>query len=74
MTSRNTFRGQIGMDQKRGRRESTLMPKSHEEKMELAAEIDSATDDITLPFQSKFVPSDMRQLALVAHNHMKPAM
>ncbi len=27
-----------------------------------------------MPFQSKFAPTDMRQLALVAHNHMKPAM
>ena len=62
MPSRNSFRGQIGMVEKRSDRES------------IASEIDSATDDITLPFQSKFVPSDMRQLALVAHNHMKPAM
>jgi len=29
---------------------------------------------MTQPFESKFAPSDMRQLALVAHNHMKPAM
>ena len=27
-----------------------------------------------MPFQSKFAPTEMRQLALVAHNHMKPAM
>jgi len=33
-----------------------------------------ATIDITARFESKFAPSDMRQLALVAHNHMKPAM
>jgi len=30
--------------------------------------------EINSPFRSKFMPSDMRQLALVAHNHMKPAM
>ena len=34
----------------------------------------AATIDITARFESKFAPSDMRQLALVAHNHMKPAM
>ena len=34
----------------------------------------AATNDITARFESKFAPSDMRQLALVAHNHMKPAM
>jgi len=41
---------------------------------ELAAEIEATTDDVTAAFTSKFAPSDMRQLALVAHNHMKPAM
>jgi len=30
--------------------------------------------EINAPFRAKFAPSDMRQLALVAHNHMKPAM
>jgi len=44
------------------------------EKMDLAVEIDRLTDEMTAPFESKFAPSDMRQLALVAHNHMKPAM
>jgi len=47
---------------------------SPESKMKLADEIDQVTDDITAPFESKFEPSEMRQLALVAHNHMKPAM
>lgn len=49
-------------------------PSSLELKMKLAVEIDEAADDITAPFESKFEPSEMRQLALVAHNHMKPAM
>jgi methylglyoxal synthase len=31
-------------------------------------------NNVTAPFKSRFKPSDMRQLALVAHNHMKPAM
>jgi methylglyoxal synthase len=30
--------------------------------------------DIGSPFETKFEPGEMRQLALVAHNHMKPAM
>merc|ERR1719420_1786641 len=29
---------------------------------------------MNIPFKSHFKPIDMRQLALVAHNHMKPAM
>jgi len=41
---------------------------------ELTAEIEATTDDVTAAFTSKFAPSDMRQLALVAHNNMKPAM
>merc|ERR1719384_2837248 len=44
------------------------------EREELASEIHSVNDDVTMPFESKFAPSEMRQLALVAHNHMKPAM
>jgi hypothetical protein len=42
--------------------------------MALAGEINDATDGIAAPFQTKFSSEDMRQLALVAHNHMKPAM
>ena len=44
------------------------------EKSAFFSEINSVTDDITATFESKFAPKDMRQLALVAHNHMKPAM
>ena len=45
-----------------------------EAKMKFACDIDLATDEVASPFESAFAPSDMRQLALVAHNHMKPAM
>jgi len=31
-------------------------------------------NDMNAPFKSRFKPTEMRQLALVAHNHMKPAM
>lgn len=31
-------------------------------------------NDMNTPFDSQFKPTEMRQLALVAHNHMKPAM
>lgn len=71
---RATFRGQIGLGEQRGSRESSLMSKTDEDKMKLAIEIEDTTDAITAPFESKFAASDMRQLALVAHNHMKPAM
>ncbi|KAL7535275.1 hypothetical protein ACHAXR_009843 [Thalassiosira sp. AJA248-18] len=74
MSSRTSFRGQVGMDGKRGSRESTLMPKSEQDRLILAAEIGDATDIAAAAFKSKFSPPDMRQLALVAHNHMKPAM
>ena len=43
-----------------------------EEREDLKAEISNT--NITEPFESKFDPLEMRQLALVAHNHMKPAM
>lgn len=44
------------------------------EETALVSEIEATADSITAPFNSKFASSDMRQLALVAHNHMKPAM
>lgn len=40
----------------------------------LACQVHDAVSGIAAPFESKFEPEDMRQLALVAHNHMKPAM
>jgi methylglyoxal synthase len=58
----------------RPKRLSMYAPKTQAEKVEFAGEVDAEVDEVTRPFQSKFAPSDMRQLALVAHNHMKPAM
>ena len=42
--------------------------------LRLAIEIDKTITNLTVPFKTKFDPSNTRQLALVAHNHMKPAM
>lgn len=42
--------------------------------LDLTVEIDKETDNFAIPFEAKFKPHEMRQLALVAHNHMKPAM
>ena len=52
-----------------GRRGST-----YAQRLSLAEHVGTATDEVTAPFTSTFAPSEMRQLALVAHNHMKPAM
>ena len=57
-----------------GRRKSTYAPETEEEKLQLASEIEDEIVDVVRPFETKFASSDMRQLALVAHNHMKPAM
>ena len=40
----------------------------------LNEQITTFHSDIGGPFETKFKPDEMRQLALVAHNHMKPAM
>jgi hypothetical protein len=67
---RSSFHRQISLDQvNHPRRYST-----DDEQIQLAYEIDEAVASITAPFKTKFEPSHMRQLALVAHNHMKPAM
>ena len=47
---------------------------TYAERLSLAQAVGSETDEVTAPFHSKFAPTEMRQLALVAHNHMKPAM
>jgi methylglyoxal synthase len=36
--------------------------------------VSSKTNEVVMPFHSKIAPGDMRQLALIAHNNMKPAM
>jgi len=45
-----------------------------EEGTDLEDKLVNLQDDMNLPFKSHFKPTEMRQLALVAHNHMKPAM
>mmetsp|Transcript_3027 Transcript_3027/g.4559 ORF Transcript_3027/g.4559 Transcript_3027/m.4559 type:complete len:344 (+) Transcript_3027:92-1123(+) len=45
-----------------------------EEDNEKAAQDAVSDDPYNIPFESAFDPDDMRCLALVAHNHMKPAM
>lgn len=70
---RVTFREQVGAGP-RGSRKSALMPANDDERVELSEEIEAITDGLAEGFESNFEPSDMRQLALVAHNHMKPAM
>lgn len=72
---RTTFKGQLDFQNKvLNKRQSAFKPDSLSDKIELALEVDKETIDITRPFETKFEATDMRQLALVAHNHMKPAM
>jgi len=67
-------RKQMGMADQRGKRKSTLMSENLAQQMKLALEIQDTTDSTSAPFETTITSSDMRQLALVAHNHMKPAM
>jgi hypothetical protein len=46
----------------------------NEEETNLNAGVVEYVNNVTTPYKSKFAPSQMHQLALVAHNHMKPAM
>jgi len=68
------MREQMNIGSQRGRRPSVLQPTNDDERQTLATEVNGIANSVTAPFESKFAPSDMRQLALVAHNHMKPAM
>lgn len=43
-------------------------------RLSLVEAVGSITNEVIRPFESKIAPNGMRQLALVAHNHMKPAM
>ena len=71
---RTSWREQMNIGSQRGRRSSVLQPTNDDERQTLATEVNGIAKSVTAPFESKFAPSDMRQLALVAHNHMKPAM
>jgi hypothetical protein len=68
MTSRLSFAQQFN-----AHRTSTTS-NSFTQFVELVREIDATAEYFATPFESKFKPGEMRQLALVAHNHMKPAM
>jgi hypothetical protein len=52
----------------------TRVVQVNEGETNLNAEVEEYVNNVTTPFKFKFAPSEMRQLALVAHNHMKPAM
>ena len=70
---RESFKDQL--DTMGARRRASIagsVQEREEEREDLKAEISNT--NITEPFESKFDPLEMRQLALVAHNHMKPAM
>mmetsp|Transcript_16142 Transcript_16142/g.25143 ORF Transcript_16142/g.25143 Transcript_16142/m.25143 type:complete len:366 (+) Transcript_16142:48-1145(+) len=71
MSRRQSFAVQVDAHRRAsgGRRKSSIV-----ERLSLAEAVGSETDEVTAPFHSKFAPTEMRQLALVAHNHMKPAM
>mmetsp|Transcript_12668 Transcript_12668/g.21472 ORF Transcript_12668/g.21472 Transcript_12668/m.21472 type:complete len:360 (-) Transcript_12668:22-1101(-) len=56
------------------RRTSQRRGSTYAQRLSLADAVGTATDEVTAPFTSTFAPGEMRQLALVAHNHMKPAM
>jgi len=67
---RPSFVAQVEQQRRKSaRRTSTL-----QDRLSIAQQVGSETDEVTAPFYSKFEPTEMRQLALVAHNHMKPAM
>eukprot|EP00986_Skeletonema_menzelii_P014993 scaffold10778_cov149-Skeletonema_menzelii.AAC.3 len=78
MSRRQSFAVQIE-DQRRastalGRAGRLRRQSTHAERLSLAQAVGAQTDEVTSPFESAFAPTEMRQLALVAHNHMKPAM
>ena len=71
MSRRQSFAVQLNNQHRgpAGRRGST-----YAQRLSLAEHVGTATDEVTAPFTSTLAPNEMRQLALVAHNHMKPAM
>ena len=64
-----SFSQQVG-SQKQGR----IGVGNFKRRLSLVDAVGSKTNEVNKPFKSKFAPTEMRQLALVAHNHMKPAM
>ncbi|KAL7426759.1 hypothetical protein ACHAXM_001467, partial [Skeletonema potamos] len=70
---RASFREQLNEQRRLSTRTLTL-PSTIQERLTIAEQVGNETDYVTQPFNSQFQPTEMRQLALVAHNHMKPAM
>lgn len=70
MNRRQSFVEQFHAQHKGAQRRAS----TYEQRLSLAEAVGSQTDKVTAPFKSNFAPTEMRQLALVAHNHMKPAM
>ena len=66
-SSRRNFRAQVQEDNDARDKEIGMLAS-------LTRNIISFQTDLSEPFKSAFEPKDMRCLALVAHNHMKPAM
>eukprot|EP00985_Skeletonema_marinoi_P031256 scaffold37305_cov146-Skeletonema_marinoi.AAC.1 len=62
------------LDNKPRRGPAQRRTSTYAQRLSLAEHVGTATDEVTAPFTSTFAPNEMRQLALVAHNHMKPAM
>mmetsp|Transcript_5772 Transcript_5772/g.8175 ORF Transcript_5772/g.8175 Transcript_5772/m.8175 type:complete len:294 (+) Transcript_5772:136-1017(+) len=55
--------------------QAAVAEKEKQEKIrKLNSNINALGDDVNAPFECELEPDDMRCLALVAHNHMKPAM
>eukprot|EP00585_Thalassiosira_rotula_P010092 CAMPEP_0196137406 /NCGR_PEP_ID=MMETSP0910-20130528/5398_1 /TAXON_ID=49265 /ORGANISM="Thalassiosira rotula, Strain GSO102" /LENGTH=312 /DNA_ID=CAMNT_0041397855 /DNA_START=553 /DNA_END=1491 /DNA_ORIENTATION=- len=69
-----SFRVQLEEGSQRRPSALSLVQKSVEETDQFVRDATAIANDVTAPFDSKFKPREMRQLALVAHNHMKPAM
>mmetsp|Transcript_34711 Transcript_34711/g.64130 ORF Transcript_34711/g.64130 Transcript_34711/m.64130 type:complete len:333 (-) Transcript_34711:115-1113(-) len=69
-----SFRVQLEEGSQRRPSTLSLVQKSVEETDQFVRDATAIANDVTAPFDSKFKPREMRQLALVAHNHMKPAM
>lgn len=76
MTSKSLFKKTLGIDDDEADdliiSRQTVIPGSHEDVT--TAERAAVEDPYNLKFESYFEPDEMRCLALVAHNHMKPAM
>ena len=75
-SSRSLFKMTLGIDDDEADdliiSRQTLIPDSHKDVT--SAERTAIEDPYNLKFESYFEPDEMRCLALVAHNHMKPAM